>query len=95
MTHSDDRRQRVDRRIEDRGPPPGWLDRRRRTERRLPDVDEHECSDEELSTYFSQYVQSDDNGTTVVTISQRRIHTADGKEIEEIAADILSRHTRD
>ena len=29
-----------DRRIEDRGPPDGWRDRRKTVERRIPDVEE-------------------------------------------------------
>lgn len=42
------RRQQPDRRKEDLGPPPGWSERRRRVERRLPEVEELEISQAEF-----------------------------------------------
>ena len=42
------RRKRIDRRQEDWGPPTGWRERRRTTERRLPEVREDEVSEAEF-----------------------------------------------
>ena len=52
---TEDRRQRTDRRDPDadQGPPTGWPDRRRHAERRLPEIEESDLSEEEWAAYFS------------------------------------------
>lgn len=52
MTKNDDRRAVPDRRKDDTGPPAGWADRRRSTERRLPALKESEISESEWQMYF-------------------------------------------
>ncbi len=52
MTHSQERRNRQDRRLVDCAPPQGWKDRRRTAERRIPDITEQEVSDAEWARYF-------------------------------------------
>jgi hypothetical protein len=42
-----------DRRDDDLGPPCGWKDRRRHTERRIPTVEEQTMTEEEWLSYFS------------------------------------------
>ena len=41
-----------DRRQEELGPPPGWAERRRRVERRLPQAQEAEISDADWLLFF-------------------------------------------
>lgn len=48
----DERRNSGDRREDDVGPPSGWRDRRRHVERRIPEIEEHELSEEEWAEYF-------------------------------------------
>lgn len=52
MTKNDDRRAGQDRRNDDKGPPAGWTERRRSTERRLPALNEFEISESEWQMYF-------------------------------------------
>ena len=52
MKKSNSRGTTIDRREEDIGPPSGWRDRRRHVERRIPQTEEVEVSDEEWATYF-------------------------------------------
>lgn len=52
MTSEKDRRAGSDRRQLEVGPPAGWKDRRRRTERRIPEIDECTVSESEWELYF-------------------------------------------
>lgn len=52
MTKNNDRRAVHDRRDIDKGPPAGWADRRRSTERRLPDINESDISEADWEMYF-------------------------------------------
>lgn len=52
MTNNNERRAPSDRRDEDNGPPNGWKDRRRRTERRIPAIEEQTISEAEWALYF-------------------------------------------
>lgn len=45
-------RDTADRRQEELGPPQGWKDRRRRTERRMPEINEFVVSEAEWLSYF-------------------------------------------
>ena len=47
-----ERRDSLDRRVLDVGSPPGWNERRTRTERRLPGVEEAEISADDFAKYF-------------------------------------------
>jgi len=53
MTTKDKRSTPEDRRLVDLGPPSGWLERRRRAERRMPQAAEIEVSESEWLAYFS------------------------------------------
>lgn len=50
--HSLERRDRHDRRVIDAAPPPGWKDRRRNAERRIPELVEQEVSEADWALYF-------------------------------------------
>ena len=52
MSKNDERRVAPDRRNDDKGPPSGWTERRRSTERRLPALNEFEISESEWQMYF-------------------------------------------
>lgn len=52
MSNKCERRDCADRRQDEVGPPSGWKDRRRRTERRIPEIDECEVSESEWLAYF-------------------------------------------
>jgi len=52
MSDKVERRDCADRRQDDIGPPSGWKDRRRRTERRIPELDECEFTESQWLTYF-------------------------------------------
>lgn len=52
MDNDHDRRAINDRRDDDNGPPHGWKDRRRRTERRIPEIEEQVISEDEWLLYF-------------------------------------------
>lgn len=52
MNSTKERRLADDRRQEEVGPPSGWKDRRRRTERRIPKLSECDVSEEEWDFYF-------------------------------------------
>jgi len=52
MSNHNERRDSDDRRQEESGPPRGWKDRRRRTERRMPEINEHVVSEAEWLAYF-------------------------------------------
>lgn len=45
-------RDSADRRQDELGPPEGWKDRRRRTERRMPEISEFVVSEAEWLSYF-------------------------------------------
>ena len=47
-----DRRVAADRRQDDIGPPSGWRDRRRRAERRLPELREFAMNESDFQQYF-------------------------------------------
>ncbi len=47
-----ERRTGCDRRVDESGPPHGWRDRCRRTERRIPEISEQEISEADWETYF-------------------------------------------
>ncbi|MBS1161984.1 MAG: hypothetical protein H6R15_4403 [Proteobacteria bacterium] len=48
------RRQKDDRRQQDIGPPSGWKERRRTTERRIPTIEECAVSESEWLMYFGK-----------------------------------------
>lgn len=52
MNNDNERRSPSDRRNDDSGPPNGWKDRRRRTERRIPAIEEQTISEDEWLLYF-------------------------------------------
>ena len=52
MKNNGERRTLNDRRDEDYGPPRGWRDRRRTTERRIPEIAEQRISESEWLFYF-------------------------------------------
>ena len=58
MNRKDKRNLPEDRRIEDAGPPPGWRDRRKGVERRIPVTEEVDVTDSQWATYFGP--RSDD-----------------------------------
>ena len=82
MSHDKERRQRVDRRLRDIGPPKGWRERRRSTERRMPTVEEAAVSEDDWQKYFGNYAQA----TTTVTPP-----SAPHDATHEIAAEVLSK----
>jgi len=47
-----ERRKNKDRRVRDYGPPKGWAERRKQSERRLPEVAEAELSADHFAKYF-------------------------------------------
>lgn len=55
-----ERRNQVDRRDEDQGPPAGWRERRRHAERRIPEIEEQVLSEEEWLHYFSPPKKEDE-----------------------------------
>ena len=65
-----DRRNRDDRRQEELGPPTGWKERRRRTERRFPEIEEHTISEDEWVQYFgTANLAVSDNGAVELSSS--------------------------
>jgi hypothetical protein len=52
MTNNNERRAPSDRRDDDNGPPHGWKDRRRRAERRIPEIGEQTISESDWEHYF-------------------------------------------
>jgi hypothetical protein len=58
MSNKFERRDTDDRRQEEFGPPQGWRDRRRQTERRMPEIDEFEVSELEWEVYFGSLRQA-------------------------------------
>lgn len=52
MNKVDKRKSHEDRRKLDIGPPKGWLERRKRVERRIPEAAEIEVSETEWALYF-------------------------------------------
>lgn len=52
MNNNNERRRVDDRRQKDIGPPSGWRDRRRRAERRLPELSEFVLSEIDFQNYF-------------------------------------------
>ena len=65
-----DRRNRADRRQEELGPPNGWKERRRRTERRFPEIEEHTISEDEWLQYFgTAKLAVSDNGAVELSSS--------------------------
>jgi hypothetical protein len=63
----DNHRSNTDRRVHDQGPPAGWRDRRRKTERRIPSVEEQVISEEEWLRYFGTTTASPKASVTIVT----------------------------
>ena len=53
MNRVDKRSAHSDRRVDDIGPPSGWLDRRKRVERRIPETVEIEVSEADWTLYFT------------------------------------------
>ncbi len=49
-----------DRRTEDLAPPSGWKERRRKTERRIPTVEETTVSEDEWLAYFTPRPANED-----------------------------------
>lgn len=68
-------RDTADRRQEELGPPQGWKDRRRRTERRMPEINEFVVSESEWLSYFG----------TVRSVPM----TVNALTTSEVAADIF------
>lgn len=64
MNSTKERRLADDRRQEEVGPPSGWKDRRRRTERRIPELSECDVSEEEWDFYFGPKNATADEGET-------------------------------
>lgn len=58
MTNTQERRTRQDRRKIDSAPPEGWKDRRRKAERRIPEIIEQEFSEAEWALYFGDIKKS-------------------------------------
>lgn len=56
MYTTTNRRRPNDRRQSDLGPPSGWKDRRRTTERRIPVIEERQVSESEWLTYFGKSI---------------------------------------
>lgn len=54
-----ERRMQTDRRHRDAGPPRGWSERRRRSERRLPMAVVDEISADDFARYFSSMSKAD------------------------------------
>ncbi|MDP3537687.1 MAG: hypothetical protein Q8S26_03185 [Azonexus sp.] len=52
MSKDNKPRDTADRRQKECGPPRGWKDRRRSTERRIPEINETEVSDADWLLYF-------------------------------------------
>lgn len=73
--NKDNRRSTTDRRIHDYGPPAGWRDRRRKTERRIPDVEEKVISEEEWLHYFGT-MSASTKTTVAIATSQIEDHSA-------------------
>lgn len=73
MVRAGERRKQPDRRDEDIGPPSGWKERRRKTERRIPRVEEYAVSEGEWQFYFGRVGQpAADNVEDVFTrLSER------------------------
>lgn len=67
-----------DRRDDDCGPPSGWKERRRTTERRIPSVEETDMTEAEWLNYFGSKESAE----------------APPAETHEIAADILGKARR-
>ena len=77
MQNKENRRCTNDRRHTDYGPPSGWRERRRRTERRLPTLAEEELSESQFLIYFGERCAFDGEEETT--------------EVQIIAAEVLSR----
>ena len=77
MSNKFERRDCADRRQDEVGPPSGWKERRRRTERRIPELDECEVSESEWLAYFG--------GTGKPAI------TAGGVASSEMSAEVFDR----
>lgn len=62
MSATKERRTRTDRRVVDMGPPPGWSERRKTAERRLPTAEEAALSADDFARYFgSAQLQPNNN----------------------------------
>jgi hypothetical protein len=67
MTSENRRDSRADRRGHDRGPPTNCYERRKRPERRLPQVEDADISAGEFASLFSRYsVAHDDHASDVL-----------------------------
>lgn len=72
-----------DRRDGDLGPPCGWKERRRNTERRIPTVEEQNMTEEEWLSYFSP--------TTGLAPSPTSAAGTNATPDDEAAAEILGK----
>ena len=54
MHHYRNRRGSGDRREQELGPPIGWRERRRKTERRIPEISEQVISEDDWQLYFGE-----------------------------------------
>lgn len=70
-----ERRKHKDRRVRDYGPPEGWTERRKQSERRLPEVKEAELSADDFEKYFG--------GTTKISTTN--------DSLLDLAADVFDR----
>jgi len=77
MTNTNERRSPCDRRNDDAGPPHGWKDRRRRTERRIPEIREQAISEDDWERYFGNRAAA--------------APTTDTAAESEIASDVFDR----
>lgn len=82
MKKTSERRAQADRRCNDIGPPRGWKERRRTTERRIPEIEECEVSESEWQLYFGRYTSE-----TVTTTDESTTTTL----VVESAAEIFGR----
>lgn len=76
MTINNERRHADDRRQQDSGPPAGWRERRRNTERRLPELEECELTEEDFLLYFGRLAdEKSASGTQIEAGKQSRDHS--------------------
>lgn len=71
MTRDIERERRApkDRRDDDNGPPHGWKERRRRTERRIPKIEEQIISESEWLLYFGAVTPATPSITPAIEIA--------------------------
>lgn len=69
MATDKERRSCDDRRLDDYGPPRGWKERRRRTERRIPKIEEQVISESEWLLYFGAVAPATPSITPAIEIA--------------------------